>query len=209
MADHRRGGAALSVLSHRFAPTTSGACCGRRRCWTPALRTPRGASTPPSCGRSRTTRSSTPSACRRRSGCSRPPTASSAAPRGTWTSSTRWAGSAGPSDDLVVHFRNAEGEDRLHAGGAAGRRQARAGGDDLRRRLRVRARHYEERGQADDPVAEHGPLPRRPGGDRPGRLRRLRRVLGRPGGRLRRRGAGGWPSSAARTCSSTTRASRT
>ena len=31
MADHRRGGAALSVLSHRFAPTTSGACCGRRR----------------------------------------------------------------------------------------------------------------------------------------------------------------------------------
>ena len=42
--------------------------------------------------------------------------------------------------------------------------------------------------EADDPVAEHGPLPRRPGRDRPERLSGPRRVLGRPHGRLSRGG---------------------
>jgi hypothetical protein len=40
--------------------------------------------------------------------------------------------------------------------------------------------------QAHHPVAEHGPLPRRPGGDRPRRLPRPGAVLERPGRRLRR-----------------------
>ena len=39
--------------------------------------------------------------------------------------------------------------------------------------------------EADDPLAEHGPLPRRQRVDRPRRLPRPRRVLGRPGRRLR------------------------
>ncbi len=47
-----------------------------------------------------------------------------------------------------------------------------------------RRRHRE----ADDPVAEHGPLPRRPRRDRPGGLPGHRGVLERPVRRLRRRG---------------------
>ena len=43
--------------------------------------------------------------------------------------------------------------------------------------------------QADHPVAEHGPLPGRPGLDRPGGLPGHRGVLVRPGRGLRRRGA--------------------
>ena len=57
--------------------------------------------------------------------------------------------------------------------------------------------------EADDPVAEHGALPRRHGRDRSGRLPRRGAVLGRPLRGLRRAGAGS-PSSAAATCSSTT-----
>ena len=70
---------------------------------------PPGASTPTSCAPSRTTPSATSCASRRRSGCSRPPTASSAAPRGTWTSSTSSAGSRTPRSSIKVQFRNAEG----------------------------------------------------------------------------------------------------
>ena len=63
--------------------------------------------------------------------------------------------------------------------------------------------------EADDPVAEHGPLPRRPRVDRRDALPRPRRVLGRPDRRVRARRCAGSASSAARTSSSTTRASRT
>ena len=58
---------------------------------------------------------------------------------------------------------------------------------DLRRRLPLPAGHRRPtaRAEADDPVAEHGPLPRRHGGDRSRRLPRPRRVLGRPHRRLR------------------------
>ncbi len=48
-------------------------------------------------------------------------------------------------------------------------------------------RHH-GRAQADHPVAEHGPLPRRPRRDRPGGLPGHRGVLERPVRRLRRRG---------------------
>ena len=94
--------------------------------------------------------------------------------------------------------------------GDARRRQARDRRADLRRRLRLPPRHgLDGRREADDPVAEHGPLPRRSRLDRPGRVPRPRRVLGRPDRRLPRRGAPGSSRSAAATSSSTTRASRT
>ena len=103
-----------------------------------------------------------------------------------------------------------EGRHRVHAGRAARRRQARRLEDDLRRRVRVPPRHrHDERPEADDPVAEHGPLPRRQGRDRPERVPGDGRVLGRPHGRVLARRCAGSASSAARTSSSTTRASRT
>ncbi len=52
---------------------------------------------PTSCAPSRTRPSATSSACRRRSACSRRPTASSAAPPGTWTSSTSSTASTRPT----------------------------------------------------------------------------------------------------------------
>ena len=63
--------------------------------------------------------------------------------------------------------------------------------------------------EADDPVAEHGALPRRPGRDRRDRLSRPGRVLGRSHRGLSRGGRRGSANSAAGTCSSTTPASPT
>ncbi len=83
-------------------------------------------------------------------------------------------------------------------------------GDDLRRRLHVPARHrHDGRAEADDPVAEHGPLPRRPSGDRRGRLPRPRRASGPTSPPPTARRCAASASSAARTSSSTTRASPT
>ena len=82
------------------------------------------------------------------------------------------------------------GRHRVHGRGAARRRQGRRVGDDLRRRLLVPAGvRRRRRAEADDPVAEHGPLPGRPRCDRRDGLSRARRVLGRPDGRLPRGGA--------------------
>ena len=84
------------------------------------------------------------------------------------------------------------GRRRVHRAGPADQRADPAERAHLRRRLRLPAVHCGRRrdGQADDPVAVDGPLPRRPGRDRPGRLPGRRRVLGRPVGRLRRPGQG-------------------
>ena len=92
---------------------------------------------------------------------------------------------------LAVHVPQRAGRHRVHAGRAAHRREARHLEDDLRRRLRASSRRRRRSSvpEADDPVAEHGPLPRRQGCDRPERLRRPGRVLGRPDRRLRGRGA--------------------
>ena len=85
------------------------------------------------------------------------------------------------------------GRHRLHARRAQGRRQDRPARADLRRATSssssdtVNERHAE----AHDPVAEHGPLPRRRGGDRPGGVSRQGRVLDRPDRRLRQPGAHG------------------
>ena len=202
-------------------------------------------------------------ASRRRSACARRPTASSAAPPGTWTSSTSSTAITKEAGHIAVTFHQLspphrvhacrlsfffffffffftfffffflssliyqldhhEGSrphrghvpqrgrrHRVHAGRAARRREARRLEDDLRRRLPLPPGHgHDEPAEADDPLAEHGPLPRRQGGRRPGRLPDARRVLGRPDRRLPGARCAGSASSAAPTCSSTTRASPT
>ena len=179
--------------ARRSAPTTSAACSARRTCSTPARGTPPARSTTPSCAGSRTRRSPTSSGCRPTSGCGRRPTASSAGPRGTWTSSTRSTASRKVTDqNIVVHFKNADGSldftpAGLHVDGPLSHRRA-----DLRRGLRLPAvgRGGGADGEADHPVAVDGPLPRRGGRDRSGGLPRRGLVLGRPVGRLRPAGAG-------------------
>ena len=102
-ADHRQRGRKVRLWSPRPAgparrsgPTTSAACCVRPGCIRPGTISPRAGSPPLTCARSRMTRSSRRCGCRRRSACSRPPTGSSAGPRGTWTSSTPSAGCPRP-----------------------------------------------------------------------------------------------------------------
>ena len=141
------------------------------------------------CARSRTRRSPARCGCRRRSACSRPPTGSSAGPPGTWTSSTRSAGYPRRRAARAVKFTNPSGTIEwtpaaLHVDSKVRMDQTIFGADF----------HYEVAGEyrgaeADDPVAEHGALPRWPGDARSGGLPRHRGVLGRPGRGLRRRGA--------------------
>ena len=81
------------------------------------------------------------------------------------------------------------GHHRVDPGRTARRPQGPDGPDHLRRGLHLPEVAGEHRGaEADDPVAEHGALPRRPGDARSGGLPRHRGVLGRPGRGLRRRG---------------------
>jgi hypothetical protein len=124
------------------------------------------------------------------SGCSPRPTASSAAPRGTWTSSTSSAGSPRCRREAPRAVPQRRGTleyapPALHVDG--GPRSARRSSPSA---LSLPARHVPTAdAEADDPVAEHGPLPRRPGLDRRVGLPGPRRVLGRPHRRLRRGGA--------------------
>ena len=103
-----------------------------------------------------------------------------------------------PTDQkLAVHFRNKGGRPRLRDRGTERPRPGGAGAHDLRRRLRVPVGSDGRRpgAEADHPLAEHGPLPRRPGGDRRVGLRRARAVLGGPHRGVRR---GGPPAGGAR-----------
>ena len=71
------------------------------------------------------------------------------------------------------------GRVRLRAAGDARRRHGADRAHDLRRRVRVPARHGGRRNaEADDPLAEHGALPRRQLRDRPRRVPRARRRSG-------------------------------
>ena len=79
--------------ARRSGPTTSAACYARPGCTRPGTTSPRARSPRPTCARPRMKRSSRRCGCRRRRVCSRPPTASSGGPPGTWTSSTPSAGS--------------------------------------------------------------------------------------------------------------------
>ena len=74
-------------------------------------------------------------------------------------------------DDMVVHFHNAEGDldftpAALKVDGKIDLHKPIFGEDFEFLKDTVDERDAE----ADDPLAEHGPLPRRRGGDRPGRL---------------------------------------
>ena len=91
---------------------------------------------------------------------------------------------------LVVHFENEQGSvdftpPSLHVGSPVHLEHTIFGDA-----LPLPAGHGAGRraAEADDPLAEHGALPRRPRGDRPGRLPRPGRVLDRPHRRLPRRG---------------------
>ena len=83
--------------NHLFEPITSAACCVRRTSCRPGPIAPPAPFPPSNCGRSRTPPSSTWSRCRRTSACNPPPTASSGARPGTWTSSTNCAGYIAPT----------------------------------------------------------------------------------------------------------------
>ena len=123
---------------------------------------------------------------------SRRPTASSGAPRGTWTSSTSSAASRSAGDKRSrSQFRNEEGDDRVRrpprcTSTASSASRARSSATTSRF---LRDDRHDGRPEADDPLAEHGALPRRRGRDRRGRLPRHRRVLDRPHRRLPRGGA--------------------
>ena len=71
--------------------------------------------------------------CRRTSACSRRPTASSAARRGTWTSSTSSAASRSRPGNLSGQVPQRRRRHRVHAGRDAHRRQGHAREADLRR----------------------------------------------------------------------------
>ena len=156
-------------------------------------------STPPSCGRPRTRRSARPCACRRRSACRL--ATDGELRRGSWHM------------DFIYQLGGAQ-----QAGLGPGGRVPQPGGSvvftppALRVAAPVRLEHTifgddfaflprrrDDRGaEADDPVAEHGALPRRPLGHRRDGVPRPRRVLGRPHGGLPRGGRPAWASSAAR-----------
>ncbi len=168
----------------------SAACSARRGCSPPATSSPPGSSTPGSSRRSRTRPSGPSWPCRRTSACSRPPTGSSAARPGTWTSSTSSAASAKAPGNLAVRFRNPSGTIEFTPAALRGGRPHPDRADDLRAGVPVPAVGDHPGGaQADHPVAQHGPLPGRPGHAGPGRVPRHRGVLVRPGRRLR--GGGG------------------
>ena len=92
-------------------------------------------------------------------------------------------------EQLKVQFRNPAGTIEFTVRGAAIDGKVHLGADHLRRGLpALQAMVTSATAQAHHPVAEHGPLPRRPGGDRPRRLPRRGAVLERPERRLCRAG---------------------
>ena len=135
-------------------------------------------------------RSATWCGCRRTSVCRPAPTASSAVPRGTWTSSTSWTACSRTDEKIEVHFRNADGDLDFTSAALSVDEQGRP------RRHRSSATTSSScsrsprtgDAEADHPVAEHGALPRRSGRDRPVGVPRRGRVLDRPVRGVRRAG---------------------
>ena len=161
---------------------------------------------PPSCARSRTRRSPRPSGMQEEAGLQ---TATDGEfRRASWHMDFIYqlGGISQAPGNLAVRFQNESGADRVHPGGPARRRAGPPRPYDLRRRLPLpavggRARQHPE---ADHPVAEHGPLPRRPGRHRPVRVPGHGAVLVRPVRRLRAAGAGDRRARLHATSSSTT-----
>ena len=191
LTERLRGGrSSAHARSPRSAPTTSAACFAPPGCCRRATTSPPAGSTPVSSGGSRTSRSQRSCASRRRSASARRPTASSAAPPGTWTSSTSSTAITKEAGHIAVTFHNEDGDIEftpaaLHVDGKLGVSKT-IFGDDFRF---LQDSVTTQPAEADDPLAEHGPLPRRQGGGRPGGLPDARRVLGRPDRRLPGAGA--------------------
>ena len=149
----------------RRQPAAAAGAAARR-----ARRTPPAGSTTPSCGRSRTRRSARSCACRRRSGLQS--ATDGEFRRASWHMDFIYRSAASrkaPGDLDRSQFRNAEGDDRVHArprcaSTAASGWSETIFGDDFA--LPAATRDDGADAEADDPVAEHGPLPRRAGGDR-------------------------------------------
>ena len=104
--------------------------------------------------------------------------------RGSWHMDFLYqiGGVAKTDQTLRIQFKNEAGPVEAALGAFRIGRQAEPRQDDLRRGFRLSeiggaGRH---RRQADDPLALDAALPRRPGGDRPGRLSRDGRLLARP-----------------------------
>ena len=96
-------------------------------------------------------------------------------------------GRAGRGGEPARALPRRGGRVRLRPARDARGRAGHAAADDLRRRLRVPARHRRRRdAQADHPLAEHGPLPGRQLVDRQRGLSRPGRLLDRPDRRLQR-----------------------
>ena len=131
--------------------------------------------------------------------------------RGSWHMDFLYqiGGVAKTDQTLHIQFRNEAGPVEAALGALSHRRQADPRQDDLRRGFRLSeiGRARRNGAETDDPVALDAALPRRPGGDRPGRLSRHGGVLARPRRGLHARRSPASRRSAAPICSSTTPAS--
>ena len=141
----------------------------------------RAASTPPSCGPSRTTRSPTSSRMQEETGLQS--ATDGEFRRASWHMDFIYqlGGISKAPGNLAVKFHNPAGTIEftpaaLHVGSKL-RLDQTIFADDFRYLQSVVT---DGDAEADHPVAEHGPLPRRPGRDRPGRLPGHRGVLGGP-----------------------------
>ena len=165
--------------SHRSAPTTSGACCVPRPCSDAREQFAAGAidaaRTAGGGGRAIRRRGRDAGA---RSACRRPPTASSAARSWHMDFIYRLGGITKTDQQIQVYMHNAAGEGAFTSAGMAvtGRIGWRSRSSPTTSRSSPR-RLTTARAEADDPLAEHGLLPRRLRGDRPLRLPRPRGVL--------------------------------
>ena len=166
------------------------ACCAHRPCSRPGPRTRPARSTSPRCAQPRTRRSGTAVAMQERVGLQ-------AATDGEFRRTSwhmdfiyRLGGIEKTDERIEVRMHGAAGDTAFTSAGIAVRSRVRLDepifADDF---LFLAADGDHRSAEADDPVAEHGPLPRRDGGDRPHRLPGRRGVLGRPLRRLRGRGA--------------------
>src|SRR5436189_100199 len=122
----------------------SGACCARSACSTRGRGTRTARSTTRSCAPSRTTRSARPCGCKRTSGCARPRTASSAAPRGTWTSSTSSAAQGRAIGELGCTYLQFDDTSLAYLNDPEQREHVRSIGGDAEHQHETYIRHINE-----------------------------------------------------------------
>ena len=171
------------------APTTSAACSAPPACSRPATTSRPAGSPPSSCGPSRTTAIADVVAMQRSAGLQS--ATDGEFRRASWHMDFIYqiGGVSKAPGNLAVKFHNPGGDIEftpaaLHVGSKI--HMAKTIFEEDFTYLKSLAGNVHR--EADHPVAEHGPLPRRPRRDRPGGLPGHRGVLERPVRRLRRRG---------------------